>query len=197
MWNDRYSEPGYAYGVMPNDFLVKSVDHIPEGRVLCLAEGEGRNAVYLALQGFDVTAVDSSEVGLEKAERLASDNGVSITTILADLNDFDLEPNTWSGIISIFAHVPAPLRKKIHENIRPSLITKGVFILEAYTPAQLTTSGIGGPNSEALLMTKNEIISELGDLYMIISEEITRQVNEGKYHSGESAVLQVLAQKTG
>lgn len=92
-WDERYSEPGFAYGTAPNDFLVSVADRIPQGKILSLAEGEGRNAVYLALRGFQVTGVDGSEVGLRKARALATERGVRINTIHADLSDFAIAPN--------------------------------------------------------------------------------------------------------
>ena len=103
MWNERYAEAGYAYGTEPNDFLVAHAAQIPPGRVLCLAEGQGRNAVWLAQQGYDVTAVDLSEVGLAKAQQLAAERGVQLTTIQADLAQFTIEPQTWDGIVSRYS----------------------------------------------------------------------------------------------
>lgn len=91
MWDQRYSEPEFAYGQQPNDFLVTCLGSIPNnGKVLCLAEGQERNAVYLAQQGHQVTAVDQSAVCLQRAEQLAAEKGVTIQTVVADLADFEL-----------------------------------------------------------------------------------------------------------
>ncbi|MBW1880770.1 MAG: methyltransferase domain-containing protein [Deltaproteobacteria bacterium] len=90
MWDKRYSEPGYAFGTAPNDFVVSVADRIPAGRVLCLGEGEGRNAVYLAKRGHEVVAVDQSPVGLAKARELAESGGVRLETVQADLADFEI-----------------------------------------------------------------------------------------------------------
>ena len=103
MWDQRYSADEYIYGKDPNEFLAKAVDNIPKGKVLCLAEGEGRNAVFLAQHGYEVVAVDSSSVGLEKANKLAQERGVTIQTIVTDLAHFDIEPDSWDGVVSIFA----------------------------------------------------------------------------------------------
>ena len=99
MWDQRYGEPGYAYGTAPNDFLAAhAARYLPvAGEVLCLAEGEGRNAVFLARLGFRVTGVDGSAVGLEKARQLAAENSVEIQTIVADLGGFDLGVGRWDG----------------------------------------------------------------------------------------------------
>lgn len=199
MWDQRYSEEGFAYGIEPNDFLKTEYSRIPEGgRVLCLAEGEGRNAVYLATQGYDVTAVDQSSVGLEKASKLAAENGVEISTLVTDLNDFDLGKDSWDGIVSISAHVPPPLRKKIHSQVVNALKKDGIFILEAYTERHLDMSGVGGPPPTAreMFMSLAELKSELDGLELIYGAEVDRIISEGKYHQGESAVVQFIGGKT-
>ena len=125
---------------------------IPAGPVLCLAEGEGRNAVYLATLGHRVTAVDQSEVGLAKAQRLAKARGVKIETLVTDLADYTITAGAWAGIVATFAHLPPALRRRVHRDVVAGLQPGGVFILEAYTPAQLAF-GTGGPKSPELLMT--------------------------------------------
>ncbi len=93
MWDSRYSRPDYVYGTAPNTYLAEVSDRLPSGgKVLSLAEGEGRNAVYLAAKGYEVTGVDSSRVGLEKAQRLAAQHSVHMTTQVADLADYAIEP---------------------------------------------------------------------------------------------------------
>jgi 2-polyprenyl-3-methyl-5-hydroxy-6-metoxy-1,4-benzoquinol methylase len=114
MWDQRYGGEEYAYGTAPNEFLVAMAPRLPMGRVLCLGEGEGRNAVWLAGRGYEVTAVDASRVGLEKAERLAAERGVTITTVHADLAKHDIDPDAWDGILSIFCHLPPALRADVH-----------------------------------------------------------------------------------
>lgn len=130
-WNDRYSADGYHYGEKPNGFLSEMVSHIPSGPVLCLAEGEGRNAVHLATLGHQVTAVDQSEVGLFKARRLAEAKGVKIFTVVADLAHFEMEPNFWAGIVAIFSHLPPVVRRRVFGDAVRGLRSGGVFILEA------------------------------------------------------------------
>lgn len=195
MWDERYSEAFAAYGKQPNDWLREVAEQIPEGPVLCLAEGEGRNAVFVAELGHAVTAVDQSSVGLQNAAELASERGVSLTTITADLADFDLGENQWAGIISIWAHVPKPLREKLHAACVDALVPGGVFILEAYTPRQLQQPGVGGPPTETLLMTPESLEAELAGLELLHCAEIDRDVQEGRYHTGLSSTVQVLAKK--
>ena len=198
MWNQRYQEEGFAYGTSPNDFLVSQYSRIPKGgRVLCLAEGEGRNAVFLARQGYRVTAVDQSSVGLEKARQLASGYGVEILTVVADLADYALGADAWDGIVSISAHVAPALRKRIHGEVATALKTHGVFILEAYTERHLEMDGVGGPpaSQRQLLMSLDALRLELRGLRFNVGAETERHMSEGKYHQGPSAVVQVVAHK--
>ena len=194
VWDERYSGSEYAFGTKPNDFLASVVDRIPRGRVLSLAEGEGRNAVFLAEQGCDVTAVDSSSVGLAKARRLADERGVNIETTVADLNDFAIEPASWDGVVSIFCHLPEPLRARVHEAVVQGLTPGAVFILEAYTPKQLEYR-TGGPPTAELMMSLDDLRRELDGLVFEHAIELTRRIEEGQFHSGQSAVVQVLARK--
>ncbi|MCH8981541.1 class I SAM-dependent methyltransferase, partial [candidate division KSB1 bacterium] len=144
-WNERYSSIEFVYGTEPNIFFKDELDKLKTGNILLLGEGEGRNAVFLAMQGYSVTAVDQSAVGLEKAESLAIQYGVEITTEVVDLADYDLGCEVWDGIVSIAAHVLPLLRKELHAQVVKSLKDDGVFILEAYTEHQIEMSGFGGP----------------------------------------------------
>ena len=159
MWNERYSAEEYAYGKTPNKFLEDNYKVIPKGKVLSLAEGEGRNAVFLAKQGYSVTAIDASQVGLDKAKKLAEENGVSIEFIHADLADFDIGENRWDGIISIFCPLPSALRKELHKKVVAGLKTNGVFLVEAYYPDQLK-HGTGSGDSADLMTTKESLSLE-------------------------------------
>ncbi|GGB02131.1 class I SAM-dependent methyltransferase [Agarivorans gilvus] len=198
MWDQRYQRSDYIYGTSANDFLrAESSAILQRGKVLCLAEGEGRNAVYLASQGYQVTAVDQSAVGLEKAQLLAKQHDVTIHTEVADLATYDLGEECWDGIVSIFAHMPAPLRKDLHQRCVKALKNTGVFLLEAFTKRQLETEGRGGPPAEQLdfFMSLEHLKLELAGLEFSIGRELTRYIDEGHYHQGESSVVQVLAIK--
>ena len=196
MWNTRYSTPDYAYGTEPNDFLAAVATHIPPGRVLSIADGEGRNGVFLATLGYDVTSVDSSSVGLAKAQRLADSRGVHITTIVADLADYTIAPESWEGIVSIFCHLPSPLRWRVHEQVGRGLTPGGLYVLEGYSVKQLR-HGTGGPNSVELLLTLDALRAELAGLDLLHAVEIERDIHEGTLHAGRSAVVQVIARKPG
>jgi len=195
MWDQRYGEPGFAYGTEPNDFLRASAQRLPAGgEILSLAEGEGRNAVFLARLGFRVTGVDSSAVGLDKARALAEQHGVHVDTAVADLAEYDLGVARWDGIVSIWCHTPRPLRERLHRGVVAALRPGGVFLLEAYTPDQLQHR-TGGPPVAEMMMTLDAVRAELAGLELIEARETVREVHEGKYHDGTSAVLQVIAQK--
>jgi len=193
-WDNRYATPHFVYGETPNVFVAEMATRIPAGPVLCLAEGEGRNAVHLASLGHRVTAVDQSESGLAKARRLAAARGVEIETVLADLGNFTIEPGVWSGIVATFAHLPPPLRRRIHAQVVTGLRPGGVFILEAYTPAQLAFD-TGGPKNPELLMTLAGLRDELAGLELLAGREIEREVIEGDGHTGRGAVVQILARR--
>jgi SAM-dependent methyltransferase len=194
MWDERYSTEEYAYGTTPNKFLEENVNCIPKGKILSLAEGEGRNAVFLAKQGYSVTAVDASLVGLNKARKLAKENEVVVEFIHADLAAFDLGENKWDGIVSIFCPLPSSLRKDLHEKVIVGLKRNGVFLLEAYTPDQLK-HGTGGGNSVDLMQSEESLSLELAGLKFKHLIELERNVMEGLYHTGIGAVVQAIASK--
>jgi SAM-dependent methyltransferase len=193
VWDERYAA-GWAYGTEPNDFLRSVALRIPAGPVLCLAEGQGRNAVFLAEQGHAVTAVDQSAVGLARAAELAASRGVSITTTVADLQDFVIAPGAWQGIVSVFAHVPSALRRRVHAAVVAGLAPGGVFVLEAYAPEQLGF-GTGGPRDPDLLMPLSALREELQGLTLEIAEACEREVVEGAHHTGVASVVRIVGVK--
>lgn len=194
MWDEQYERDEYVYGTSPNDFLRSQASYLPRGRILCLAEGEGRNAVFLAEQGYTVTAVDQSPVGLAKASRMAEQRGVTIETVVADLAAFDVEPEAWDGVVSIFAHMPPPARHHVHRQVVTGLRPGGVFLLEAYRPEQLRY-GTGGPPVAELMMTLEGLRTELSGLNVDFAAETVREIHEGPLHHGAGAVVQLRAHK--
>lgn len=193
-WNQRYDSPKYIYGETPNAFVAEMASQISSGPVLCLAEGEGRNAVHLATLGHRVTAVDQSEAGLTKAQRLAAARDVEIETVVVDLEKFTIEPGVWSGIVATFTHLPPAIRRQVHSQVVRGLRPGGVFVLEAYTPAQLAFD-TGGPKSLELLMTLAGLREELAGLELLVGREVEREVIEGNGHTGRGAVVQILARR--
>jgi len=194
MWDERYSEEGWAYGVEPNDFVKQVCADMPPGKALCLAEGQGRNAVYLAQLGFDVTALDLSAIGLKGARELARIKGVRIDTKQVDLSDYELGEQQWDLIVAIFAHFPPELRRDVHRRVVRALKPGGHFVLEAYTPDQLK-HGTGGPRDEAWLMSVPMLREELVGMEFSFLEEGERTLAEGKHHQGVGATVQLLARR--
>lgn len=197
-WNSRYgASTDYVFGTEPNGFLAASAEAIPAGgRVLCLAEGEGRNAVFLAGRGHPVTAVDQSMIGLEKAQALASARRVVIRSEVAELSSYPIVPGSWAAVVWIFLHLAPPLRVRVLEAAIAGLMPGGVLILEVYAPAQVRW-GTGGPVKNPELLTSFETVTaEIGGrLDLEIGREIERDVVEGSGHTGRAAVTQVLGRK--
>ena len=199
-WDVRYGQDDFAYGTEPNTFLkdqgkrLFSFESKNKKKALCLADGEGRNGVFLAKLGFDVTAVDNSSVGLEKAKKWAKKNGVSLTTVCEDLATYDLGKKSWDLIVSIFCHIPPEIRKPMHAQIYNALKPGGIFLLEAYTPDQLKKE-TGGPPSVELMMDKNLLQKELVGLSFELLQELERDVSEGWLHTGVGAVVQVIGRR--
>ncbi len=162
--------------------------------VLTIGEGEGRNAVFLARRGFDVTALDASRVGLTKAEALADAKGVRIHTVEADLADFAFEPGAWDVIVSIWVHLPPELRRRVHGSIVTALRPGGAAVLEAYTPDQIGR-GTGGPPRVDLMMTADVLREDFAGLEPEMCVETERDVAEGRLHTGSGAIVQLLAFK--
>lgn len=194
-WDQRYATDELAYGEAPNEFLRQTAERLPRsGDALDIGAGEGRNAIFLASLGLTVLAVDQSEIGLRKAQRLATQRGLALRTEAIDLQRFEAAPESFDVVSSIFCHLPAPLRASVHERVQTWLRPGGLFILEAYAPDQLQR-GTGGPQDPALLAPLDTILAELQGLKIEHEAALVRSVVEGKFHTGEASVLQVLARK--
>lgn len=188
-WDERYAQDEWIFGTEPNEFLRQEAHRILPGRVLCLGEGEGRNSVFLAEQGYEVVGVDRSQVGLDKAQALAKERGVFVETVVSSIEDFDLTEGEWEGIVSIFFHLPPELRRKVHKAVVQGLAPGGILILEAYTPRQLEL-GTGGPPDVEKLMTLGILAEELVGLEPLFAQEVEREVHEGRMHHGVGSVVQ-------
>lgn len=193
MWNERYAGDEFVYGTEPNAFLMAHAG-VLTGPVLSLAEGEGRNAVFLASRGFDVLGVDASDIGLAKAQRLAAARGVTIRTEIADLAAYAAPANTFGSVVSIFAHLPSAIRQPLYRRVVQSLKPGGVILLESYSKAQLMRN-TGGPKDSDMLLTCADVEREFSGCDVILSQEIDREVVEGTYHTGLASVVQFIARK--
>lgn len=194
-WNDRYGSVELVYGLAPNDFLAEMSKHFPSaGDALDIGAGEGRNAMFLASLGFRTLAVDQSEVGMQKAMRLAGERGLPLQTQIADLRTFNAEPESFDVISSIFVHLPADIRRPLHAGVQRWLKPNGLYVLEVYAPDQIART-TGGPKDPAVFASLDEIVAELHGLKIEHRAALVRNVNEGDFHSGEASVLQVMARK--
>ena len=193
VWNERYTSDEYVYGTEPNAFLAENAKLLKEP-VLSLAEGEGRNAVFLASLGLDVLGVDGSEVGLAKAQRLAASKGVTIRTEVVDLASYQPPENAFGAVVSISAHLPSAIRRRLHGLVERSLKPGGIILLEAYTKAQLARN-TGGPKDPDMLMSAAALEKEFPNCEPMVSQEIEREVVEGQFHTGLASVVQFLARK--
>ena len=193
-WDERYAVEGWAFGTAPNDFLREEAHRIPPGRVLCVGEGEGRNAVFLAEEGYEVVGVDRSQVGMDKAQALARKRGVLVETVVSSIHDFDLTEGEWQGIISILFHHPTELRRRINRSVVQGLAPGGVLILEAFTPRQMEFD-TGGPPDPEKLVTLSDLRKELEGLEFLVAREVEREVHEGRMHTGRGSVVQVVGRR--
>jgi cyclopropane fatty-acyl-phospholipid synthase-like methyltransferase len=193
VWNERYTVDEYIYGTEPNSFLEEHAEML-SGPVLSLAEGEGRNAVFLASLGLKVHGVDGSDVGLAKAQALARSKGVEIQTEVADLGMFEPEANHYGSVVSISAHLPSAVREKLYPLVERCLRPGGLIFLEAYSENQLARD-TGGPKDSDMLMTRAKIEREFPNCEPILLRELEREVCEGTYHTGVASVVQFIGRK--
>ncbi|PKV75167.1 class I SAM-dependent methyltransferase [Pontibacter ramchanderi] len=194
-WNERYGQQEMAYGLEPNDFLREQLHVLKPGRLLLPAEGEGRNAVFAAKQGWDVLAFDYSEAGQVKALALAAQQSVSIDYRLADAGSFTLEPESVDAVALVYAHLPAPVRLGLHSKVQKWLKPGGVVILEAFHPKQLGYTS-GGPKDKTMLYTADLLEQDFAGMEIKVLEEQEVVLHEGVYHSGPGFVTRLVAAKT-
>jgi len=195
-WDSRYGEDGFAYGVTPNTFLASFAGSFKAGQsVLVIGDGEGRNGVWLAEQGCSVVSVDSSKVGVEKAKNLATEKGVEIDAVCADLMVWDWPVSSFDFVVIIYVHFPPEIRALLHDKVVAAIKPGGQLIMESFTPGQLNYSS-GGPLVLEMLYTAEMMESDFKLLEIQKLEECTTELNEGKYHCGEGAVIRLIATKT-
>lgn len=193
-WNQRYKQTDYVYGEEPNAYFKQCLAQIPTGHILLPAEGEGRNAIYAARQGWKVTAFDSSEEGQKKAFRLAAKYGVEIEYLLVDAEEFSWDGPLFDCIALIYAHQPASKRKALHQQLLHFLKPEGSVIVEAFSKAQLGKSS-GGPQQLDMLYSREELQGDFGSLRHLNIQEVETQLQEGAYHVGEASVIRCFGKK--
>jgi len=196
MWDEKFSREGYFYGFEPNVFIESQTDLLAKGGdVLCLGEGEGRNAVYLASKGFNVTALDASAVGMTKALMMAQKRDVSFQTELLDLEQWS-PIQQYDAIVTSYLHLEEPLRTKAFQTALKTLKTGGYFIGEFFSINQMPRES-GGPKKASLLYTLESLqeIFDLKDAKIVHLEESEVLLDEGNGHQGDALVIRVIIEK--
>lgn len=194
-WDGKYGADGFFYGTRPNAWLAAQAGRLRRGmQALSIADGEGRNGVWLAGQGLTVTAVDASALALAKARTLAEARGVEIELVHADLRHWDWPVARLDVGVSIFAHFPPGLRQSVHARLLAALRPGGIVILEAYSPYQRVYQ-TGGPKDLDLLYTAYRLRQDFAGAELLHLEEIVTELDEGAGHRGTSAVVRMIARR--
>ena len=198
MWNQRFSGDDYLFGREPNDYLRAKAPLLPAGgSVLCVADGEGRNSVGLARQGFKVQAFDISEVGVAKARKLASEAAVDIDYTVADCEQWNWTAQRHDGVVAVFIQFADPaMRERLFANIVRALKPGGVLILQGYTPKQLDYR-TGGPSELSHLYTAAMLREAFAALQIDELVEYVAELQEGSRHAGTSALVGLVARRAG
>ena len=196
-WNKRFDTPDYIFGRAPNEYLqTQAKQYLKKGdAVLCVADGEGRNSVWLAKQGMQVDAFDLSEVALKKANALATEQAAHVQFTLASSDTWDWLPNQYDAVVGIFIQFADPvMRTRLFAQMASTLRPGGVLIVQGYTPKQLEYK-TGGPSILEHLYTEDMIRALIGDLEPIDLRLYEKELSEGPKHTGMSALLGLVARK--
>ncbi len=195
LWDQRYAAEDYLFGTEPNDYLASQMRRlVPGSRALAVGDGEGRNAVWLARHGLEVTLVDISPVGLEKARRLADRHGCRITTIAADLTTWDWPVARFDLAVEIFVHVPVAARQAIHRAMAAALRPGGLALVEAFQKGQGERAS-GGPRTERLLYDAVSLSEDFARLETLELLQGTVLLTEGSKHRGPATVVRYLGRQ--
>lgn len=190
-WNERYAAEAAAYGKEPNAFLAEQLALLTPGSLLLPCDGEGRNALHAAQQGWDVHSFDYSSEGVDKSQRWAREANVTINACVADA--FAFEPGqTFDAIGLVFAHMPADRRRAFHERVMGWLRPGGTLILEGFNPDQLQFTS-GGPKDPSMLFTEAMLREDFAELDVVQCELVRTTLDEGPFHQGPAAVARLVA----
>lgn len=193
-WNDRFGATEYAYGIEPNEFFKREIEQLVPGKLLLIAEGEGRNAIYAAKLGWEVTAIDFSTEAQSKALKLAHKNKVNIKYQVCDVTEYKFIENEFNAIGLIYAHFSSHIREEIHRKCILSLKKGGHIILEAFSPAQLKYQSFG-PKDPAMLYSPEMLTLDFSPLQSIICLQKSTILAEGPFHNGQAEIIRYLGKK--
>lgn len=195
-WNQRFSSQDYIFGREPNEYLQAQAAHLTRGsRALCVADGEGRNSVWLASQGLEVDAFDIAETGVDKARRLAAEAGVSVNYRVTSCDDWSWTEDTYDVVVAIFVQFADPeMRARLFVNMMRALKPGGLLILQGYTPKQLEYK-TGGPGELSHLYTEALLRESFDTMEIVELVEYEAELKEGARHTGRSALVGLVARK--
>lgn len=198
-WDERYSQEGFAYGENPNEYLKAKLAEIPVGKILFPAEGEGRNAVFAATLGWEVSAFDQSKEGKNKAESLAQKNGVEIDYEISDMEHISYPENSFDVLVLVYAHFPLENRREYHQKLSSYLKKGGLLVLEGFSKNHLEhqkqNPKAGGPKNAAMLYDLEELKSDFEKFDFTECYETEADLTEGVYHVGKASVIRIFATK--
>lgn len=193
-WNERYAEKEFVYGKEPNAFLRENLHQLPKNKILFVAEGEGRNAVFTAQNGFEVEAFDYSESAKNKALVLAFEQNVQLNYLVSDVIEVPYETESFDALVMIFAHFPSAIRKQALQKLLSLLKPNGKILFEAFEKNQLQFSS-GGPKDLSMLFSEDEVKEEFPSIHFEFLETTVIDLNEGPYHQGKGAVIRFIGSK--
>lgn len=194
-WDDRYRETDFAYGKTPNLFFKEWIDQLTKGTLLMPADGEGRNGVYAATTGWQVTSTDLSPEGKTKALQLAHELNTTLTYIVDDLENIQFEPASFDAIGLIYAHFLPEKKSILHRQLDTYLKPGGMIIFEAFSKNHKANAQVGGPTETAWLFSKEEIKQDFPDYEILLLKEEVVGLEEGKYHNGQGTVIRFIGRK--
>jgi 2-polyprenyl-3-methyl-5-hydroxy-6-metoxy-1,4-benzoquinol methylase len=198
-WNERYGQEAFAYGEEPNNYLKGQLIKLPVGSILFPAEGEGRNAVFAATMGWNVSAFDISQEGKNKAIRLAEKNGVTIDYQMGPLDELNFEKGQFDAIALIYAHFPANIKSTYHKKLDRFLKKNGTIIFESFSKKHMeyvtANENVGGPKDIESLFSIDEIKADFPNYTILELLEQEIELNEGLYHNGTGSVIRFVGQK--
>lgn len=195
-WDARYDTPDYIFGREPNAFLVSQAHRLDKpSRILCVADGEGRNGVWLARQGHEVVSMDGSRAALAKAGKLAAEAGVDITLEQADIAEWPWDDAQFDAVVGIFIQfAPPDLRSRIFAGMKRTVRPGGLILLQGYRPEQIAY-GTGGPKVPENLYDADLLTNAFSDFEIIELNEHDDEIREGTGHSGMSALIDLVARR--
>ena len=198
IWDERYAGDTYMFGKQPAQALVRHQSYLHQnGHCLAVADGEGRNSVYLAEQGYKVTAMDASVVGIKKAQKLAQERQVSVQCEMADIYHYDWRSVSYDNVVAIFIQFAPPESwPQLFTGLQQALRPGGCLLLHGYTPGQVEY-GTGGPSNPAHLYTTDLLKSHFSDMDIRVNEAYEANLDEGPGHNGKSALIDFVAFKKG